>query len=101
MAKFVAVPRSITCERIHVVKTKKPELEAEKFWNAVTKGKVAQSLLNSKYIRVELQSGVILILKRKGTNGDGTIDISVSTKKVRKSTRLRDQRIHFTKAMGV
>ena len=100
MTKLIAVPRSITCERIHVVKTKKPELEAEKFWNTVTKGKVAKSLLNSKYIRVELQSGVILVLKRKGTNGDGTIDISVSTKKVRKSTRLKDQRIHFTKVMG-
>lgn len=87
MAKLMAVPRSITCERIHVVRTKRPELEAERFWNSATRGKVAKSVQNNKYLRVELQSGVIVVLKRKGVNGNGTIDISVSTKKVRESTR--------------
>lgn len=98
MTKIVAIPKSIICERIRVVKTRRPEVEAEKFWNEVTRGRVAKRLLNSKYIKVELRSGLILVLKRKGNNCDGTIDISVSTKKVRRATKLKDQRIRFVKA---
>ncbi|MBP5427347.1 MAG: hypothetical protein J6Y29_05620 [Clostridiales bacterium] len=99
MSRLVARPKSITSARIRVVETTKLKRDVEKFWNIVTKGRVARSLQNSQYIKVSLRSGLILVLKRKGTNGKGTIDISVSTKKVMQGTRLKDQRIHFVEAL--